>query len=148
SRKAKGVHVFVNGSPAKLDVRLDTLEGTLANDQPLRIGRRDEGLGFYGRIDEVRILQEALDEKAIGDWFWGERVRGILQRGAAGRDTHDADVLLDYYVPRFADPAAREARQRATTAAAALSDLRAAIPTALVMQEMAQPRVTRVLERG
>jgi hypothetical protein len=148
SRKAKGLRVFVDGSPAKLDVRLDTLEGTLANDQPLRIGRRDEGLGFYGRIDEVRIVQQALGEEAIGDWFWGERIRGILERAASSRDTNDADVLLDYYVTRFADPAARAARQRVKTAARALSDLRAAIPTALVMQEMAKPRVTRILERG
>jgi len=140
--------VFVDGSSTKLDVRLDTLEGTIANAQPLRIGRRDEGLGFYGRIDEVRIVQQALDEKAIGDWFWGERIHGILERDASGRDAHDADILLDYYVTRFADPAARAARQRVKTAARALSDLRAVIPTALVMQEMARPRVTRVLERG
>src|SRR5205085_7051617 len=94
------------------------------------------------------IVQQVLDEKAIGDWFWGEPIRGILERDAASRDTQDADILLDYYVTRFADPVARAARQRVKTAARALSDLRAAIPTALVMQEMARPRVTRVLERG
>src|SRR5262249_6484524 len=38
SRKAKGLGVFVDGSPAKLDVRLDTLDGTVANAEPLRIG--------------------------------------------------------------------------------------------------------------
>ncbi len=27
----------------------------LANDEPLRIGRRDAGLGFYGQLDELRI---------------------------------------------------------------------------------------------
>ena len=93
SRKAKGLGVFVDGSPAKLDVRLDTLEGTIANAQPLRIGRRDEGLGFYGRIDELRIVRQALDEKAIGDWFWGERIRGILERDAASRDTRLARYI-------------------------------------------------------
>jgi hypothetical protein len=148
SGKAKGLSVFVDGSPAQLDVRLDTLEGTIANTQPLRIGRRDEGLGFYGRIDEVRIVQQALDKKATRDWFWGERIRGILERDAPSRDTHDADLLLDYYVTRFADPVARATRQRVKTAARAQGELRAAIPTALVMQELARPRITRVLQRG
>lgn len=148
SRKAKGLRMFVNGAPAKLEVRVDTLDGSIANAQPLRIGRRDDGLGFYGRIDEVRIVQQALDEKTISNWFWAERIRGILERHAKNRDTHDADILLDYYVPRFADSAAQAARQRVKAAALALSELRAAIPTALVMQEMAKPRITRVLERG
>ncbi|MBM4067946.1 MAG: DUF1553 domain-containing protein [Planctomycetes bacterium] len=148
SHRAKGLRVFVDGLPAKIDIRSDTLEGTLVNAQPLRIGRRDDGLGFYGRIDEVRIVQQALDEKAISDWFWGERIRGILERDKASRDSHDADRLLDYYVPRFADAAAQAARQRVQAATRALNEARAAIPTALVMQEMAKPRITRVLERG
>ena len=48
-----------------LDVRLDTLGGTIANAEPLRIGRRDEGLGFYGRIDEVRTNWPFLRDRRI-----------------------------------------------------------------------------------
>lgn len=148
SRKATGLNVFVDGVRAKLDVRLDTLAGSIANAEPLRIGRRDDGLGFYGRIDEVRIVRQALDEKAVTAWHWAERLRGILEREASSRDSHDADILLDYYLKHFGDPSARAARERTRAVARAIADLRAAIPTALVMEEMSKPRVTRVLERG
>lgn len=148
SRKASGLQVFVDGAPAAFETRRDTLEGSLKNAEPLRIGRRDSGLGYYGLIDEVRIIQHGLDKQTVNDWFWGERIRGIVAVAAAKRSALQADVLLDYYVDRFADPMVRAARQRVKAAVQAETELRAAIPTALVMQEMDKPRVTHVLERG
>jgi hypothetical protein len=55
------LRIFFDGKPATLEVRRDSLEGGIANHEPLRIGRRDSGLGFYGLIDEVRIVPFALD---------------------------------------------------------------------------------------
>ena len=148
SRKASGLQVFVDGAPATFETRRDTLEGSLKNAEPLRIGRRDSGLGYYGLIDEVRIIQHCLDKQSVNDWFWGERIRGIVAVAAAKRSALQSDVLLDYYIDRFADPTVRTARQRVKAAIQAETELRAAIPTALVMQEMDKPRVTHVLERG
>jgi hypothetical protein len=57
-------------------------------------------------------------------------------------------MLLDYYVNRFAGPIVRAAHERAKDASLAVKDLRAAIPTVLVMKEMEKPRAAHVLERG
>jgi hypothetical protein len=148
SRKAAGLHVFFDGSPTALEVKRDTLDGTLANRQPLRIGRRDAGLGFYGLIDEVRILPRAVEEREVRGWFWGERIRGIVETPAEKRSAAEGDTLLDYYIDHFADEATQYARQRLKVAAAAEKALREAVPTALVMEEMEMPRAAHVLERG
>ncbi|MBL9093104.1 MAG: DUF1553 domain-containing protein [Planctomycetaceae bacterium] len=148
SRRAKGLHVYFDGRPTTLEVRRDTLDGTLANDEPLRVGRRDSGLGFYGRIDELRIVPEKLAPPAVAEWHRGERLRGIVETPAAKRAAADSDRLLDDYLEHFGDAETRRARLRMTSAARAEATLRAAVPTALVMQEMEQPRPTHVLERG
>jgi uncharacterized protein DUF1553/uncharacterized protein DUF1549/cytochrome c/concanavalin A-like lectin/glucanase superfamily protein len=148
SRKAAGLRVFFDGQATTLEVKRDTLSGTLANRQLLRIGRRDSGLGFYGLIDEVRIVRQAVDENDVRDWFFGERVRGILETPAAKRSAADADELLDYYIDHFADEPTQQLRRRVKRAADAEKALRESIPTVLVMQELDEPRATHVLVRG
>lgn len=148
SQRAQGLRVFIDGKLAALEVRRDTLDGSIANREPLRIGRRDANLGFYGLIDEVRVVQRALDEKAAQDWFWGERIRGIIETPSAKRHARDAEVLLDYYVDHFADAPVQTARRAVKKAAQAEKDLRESVPTVLVMQEMEKPRTAHLLERG
>ncbi len=148
SRKASGLRVFMDGKLATLEVRRDTLDGSIVNHEPLRIGRRDANLGFYGMIDEVRIAQRSLDDRAAQDWFWGERIRGIVDTPSAKRQVLDAEVLLDYYIDYFADAKTQTARSAVKKTAQTEKDLREAIPTVLVMQEMEKPRTAHVLERG
>ncbi|MCA9071927.1 MAG: DUF1553 domain-containing protein [Planctomycetaceae bacterium] len=124
------------------------MRGTLANREPLRIGQRDSGLGFYGSIDEVRLLKRVLNETDVHEWFWSERIRGIIETPVANRSSLDSSTLLDYYINRFGDEKVQEARQRLKIATRAEKILRDAIPTVLVMQEMATPRITHILERG
>lgn len=148
SRFSSGLRVFLDGSPAKVEGRRDTLSGTIANAEPLRIGRRDSGLGCYGLIDELRIVPDILNEATVSAWYWGERIRGILAVPVADRREADAETLLDYFVERYASPEALAARQRAKSAKRAEHELRSSIPSVLVMQEQDQPRKTHVLQRG
>lgn len=148
SKKAAGLRIFFDGKPTTLEVRRDSLVGSIANQEPLRIGRRDSGLGFYGLIDEVRIVTFALASQAVNDWFWGERICGIIETDPAKRHATESETLLDYYIDRFADASAQKARKALHSAQKAEKALREAIPTTLVMQEMDKPRAAHVLERG
>ncbi len=148
TQKAAGLRVHFDGNPTKLEIKRDTLNGSLANRQPLRIGRRDSGLGFYGAIDEVCLVSGALKDREVLEWYGGERIRGIVKTPAEKRSAADSDTLLDYYIDHFAGAAIKQARQRVRRAVEAEKTVRASIPTALVMQEMEQPRTTHVLERG
>lgn len=147
-QQAKGLSVYLDGSLATFEVRRDSLDGSIKNQEPLRIGRRDSGLGFYGLIDEVRLLPLALDSNAVRDWFWGERIGGIVEREVAKRSTLDNEVLLDYFVEHCADESTRRSRAAVTSTRQAEKAIRDAIPTTLVMQEMDKPRPAHVLIRG
>ncbi len=148
SGKAAGLRVMLDGQVQAVEVMRDRLSGSIATAQPLCIGRRDSGLGFYGMLDELRILQRVMSEREVNDWFWGERIRGVIAREPAKRPSNEVDLLLDYYVEYHAESSVRMARQRMKQTAQEVQKLREAIPTTLVMQEMASPRTTAVLERG
>lgn len=148
SRLATGVRVFVDGDAVSLDIRRDALTNTLIIRQPLRIGRRDGGLGYYGLLDEITMVSRTLTPDAIANWKRGERLRGILETPPEKRPARDTEVLLDDYIDHQAEPAARTARDAVRQARAAEQQLKASIPVALVMDELPQRRPTRVLERG
>jgi hypothetical protein len=127
-------------------VQRDSLNGSIANHEPLRIGRRDSGLGFYGMLDELRVLQRAVEPGEVRGWFWGERLRGIIS--GKKRSPSDQELLLGYYVDHHADSTTRTAFQNVQWAKRAQQTLRDSIPTTLVMQDMSKPRKTAVLMRG
>ena len=148
SGKAAGLRVFADGLEIPFTVVRDSLRGPITNDEPFRVGRRDSGLGFYGQLDEVRILDRATTPATAREWFWSERLRGILPVAAEKRDARQKKLVLDCYVERHGDPATRDARQRAEDAREAEEGFRATLPKTLVMQEVAKPRTTHVLKRG
>ncbi len=148
SQRASGLRVYVDGAPMPLEVSRDSLSGSLVNSEPLRIARRDSGLGFYGLLDEVRILQRELDEPSVLNWFWGERIRGVLSTAAPERSAEDSAALLDYFITHHGDAEAKAARQRVKTTIDSERRLRESIPSVLVMQEEDPPRTTHMLLRG
>jgi len=148
SRRASGLRVLVDGEDMPLEVRRDRLTGTIANREPLRLGRRDSGLGFYGHLDEVRIVPSEVEEKVVRDWGRGERLGGILARPAEKRSERDREILLDDFIGHHAGDDVRRARARLKTAVAGEKALLEEIPTVLVMEEMKTPRPAHVLERG
>jgi hypothetical protein len=148
SRKAAGLKVFLNGKLASLNILNDTLDDSIANTEPLRIGRRDSGLGFYGQLDELRVLQRTTTSEEAESWFWSERLRGIIAQPTAKRSSADATLLQDYFVDHHADATTKEAHLRVQKAKQAETALRESIPTTLVMQEMDKPRTAHVLTRG
>ena len=146
SKKAVGLRVFFDGAPTTLEVRRDTLLHTTNNNEPLLIGRRDDNLGFYGMLDEVRLLQSEAAE--VTERFWSERISGILEKKAAARSASDQENLLDYYLTHHGAEFERKARERLKLAQSKVKTAAEAVPTVLVMAEMTKPRATRVLDRG
>ena len=157
SRAAAGMRVLINGVSSDLTVQRDTLNRVVrgsstpqscANQEPLRIGRRDSGLGYYGVLDELHIVQRVLPPDRVSAWYRGERLRGILATDTAARNDIERAFLLDDYITHNTGDAIKAARQRLRQAAEAERTFRSTIPTTLVMQDQATPRTTRVLVRG
>ena len=148
SQSADGVNVFIDGRLVGVDVRRDALSGSLANHELLKIGRRDSGLGYYGLLDELRIVQQSLSDKAIADWFQGERLRGIIETSAVSRSSKDTDILQHHFIQQHGNAETKASLQRMKKAQQEERAMRASIPSTLVMQELPSPRETHLLQRG
>ena len=148
SRKASGLRVFADGLEIPLTVVRDTLQGPIHNAEPFRIGRRDSGLGFYGQLDELRIISRTMTPETAREWFWSERLRAVLPLAGDKRDARQTKLVLDCFVERHGDAALRDARQRAEDAREAEEEFRAKLPKTLVMQDVSSGRKTHVLKRG
>ena len=148
SGKAAGVHVYVDGVDAPLNVARDSLTGPISNGQPLRIGRRDNGLGYYGHLDELRLFRRTIGADNAKAWYWSDRLRGILAIAPEKRDAKQKELLLDYYVDHHTDAATRTAHDAVSVARQAEEKFRAQLPKTLVMQEMPTARTAHLLKRG
>ncbi len=148
SRLAAGLQIYIDGQLARVEIRRDSLFGSTNNAEPLRIGRRDSGLGYYGAIDEVRILQRSLSEQNVADWFQADRIRGIVETDSKIRSGQDVELLQDYFISQHGDQSLQSARELVKKTQQTERDFRDSIPTTLVMQELAEPRKTHVLLRG
>jgi hypothetical protein len=148
SGKAAGVGVYIDGERAPLNIVRDALSGPFDTSEPLRIGRRDSGLGFYGQLDELRLLERAVNEKEAKAWYWSDRLHGPLELAAGKRDARQTQYLLDYYVTHHGNSAAREAHATVLAARGAETAFRDQLPKALVMQELPEARPAYVLKRG
>ncbi len=148
SRSATGVRIFVDGVAVETYAKRDALSGSIRNHRPLLIGRRDSGLGYYGQLDELRILQRTFDAPEVADWFYAERIRGVVESPAASRGWRESDALQDYYIEKFNDEATQAARENLKAAQQEEQSFRESIPTTLVMEEKLEPRTTHVLLRG
>jgi hypothetical protein len=148
SKSAAGLKLFLDGHPLDLRIDRDSLKSSVQNDRPLLIGRRDSGLGYYGQMDELRILHQALNPQAIEDWYHGEQIHGILERPTDARSARDSETLMDFYIARHTNEKTRAARSHVKEALETEIRFRNSIPSTLVMEELPQPRETHVLIRG
>ena len=157
SRAAAGMRILIDGTPADLAVQQDTLghigrghssPQSCTNQEPLRIGRRDSGLGYYGVLDELHVMQHVTSPNLVSAWHRGERLRGILATDVAERNDFERAFLLDDYIAHNTGKHVRAAQQRLRQAVETERTFRSTIPTTLVMQDLPTPRTTHVLVRG
>jgi hypothetical protein len=148
SRKAAGLKVYLDGASVPLNVLRDTLSGSIENNEPWRVGRRDSGLGYYGQLDELRLLRRAIAPAEAEAWFWSDRLRGALTLEPEKRDERQKRFLVDYYVSRHGSGPIRDAHLAAVAARRAESAYRAKLPKTLVMYELPEPRTAHILKRG
>ncbi|MCO6455513.1 MAG: DUF1553 domain-containing protein, partial [Pirellulaceae bacterium] len=148
SRQGAGLRLTIDGHPATLDIQRDTLTGSVQSDEPLRIGRRDAGLGYEGLLDEFCLLPRAVSGEQSTGWADSQRLRGLVAQPSGERTTGERQWLRDYYLRRHAPPETRDAWQRWQQADQRLRTAEAAVPATLVMQERTERRSTRILVRG
>ncbi len=148
SSTAAGLKVYVDGKPSEVDVRRDSLTGSVASTEPWRIGWKGTGIGFEGSIDEVRLLDRVLSPDEIGALHWSEFLEGTLATAKSSRTKAQAEKLRSYYISKYASPDVKALSEQAAAAREGEDSVRRAILSVSVMQEMDKARDTHVLLRG
>ena len=142
SSRANGLHIYVDGKPAAVDVVRDKLyKGT--GIHTLVFGQRFRDRGFKGgRIDDLALFSHEATPLEIGQLFDGHALEDALSQPLL----HEAD-LRRYYLSAIDDATRKNtmelAKQRERMVNA--EDASFEVP---VMEEMPTPRPTYLLARG
>ncbi|HYO81104.1 MAG TPA: DUF1553 domain-containing protein, partial [Bryobacteraceae bacterium] len=149
SGKASGLKIYVDGSPAEVEVLSDTLSGPVETTAELLIGARESEIKpFSGALDDLRIYARALSVDEIGASGVHYAPRAILSGISGKPTTAEEDRLRVYYLRHIAPPDV----QRTWTQLGHLKEkstvLQKQILTTMVMNEMEKPRDTFILARG
>lgn len=146
SRTADGIKAYLNGEPLVLDVRHNFLNQTFATQEPFRIGAgRSE---FRGDIDDVCIYDRVLTTDEVAIIALPQSIAAILDTDPHRRSMAQAKKLRRYFIEHHAAADVRAAYERLTALQRQRHTFYQALPTVMVMQEMRQPRETRILLRG
>ena len=147
SSKGEGLKLYVDGQRQEVEITNNLLTATTITTKPLRIGRRTPGAPFKGMIDDVRIYDSELSPEEVLNLAGSDALSDLLVMAPEKRTADQNLTIVKAYLKRF-DPDF----QSTTVARADLDkqrlDLEKSVPSAMVMQEMPQPRTTYYLKRG
>ena len=148
SSKAKGLHIYVDGKPADLDVTHDKLTDTIqATTAPFTIGRRTPGAPFKGLIDDVRVYDRELSAQDVAALANEDTFKQLLATPEDKRaDAQKAQIAAHYF--DNIDAPYKALTAELNTWKQKQAELEKAIPTTMVMSEMAKPRDSFILLRG
>lgn len=168
--KAAGVRVFIDGRPAPTETLDDKLTGSIFpvsgkvgfphdEKRTVRAARSYRAFGgdfgiYRGALDDVQFFQEALTDLEVAALFDQYRdgssakfqnvsTAGHLNKPSAA----ESDAAFEHWLKR-SHQGWQDADQAYRKALAARIKEFTATPKIMVMQEMPQPRETRILERG
>ncbi len=146
SSKASGIRLFINGRSRDLETEKDTLNASITNSEPLRIGARHAKSDFTGLISHVRLFDHASSIAEVRtlalEGYWP-----LISKSRGKRTDPERAEIARFYKEVFAFDLMR-AESALATAKRERDAIFAAIPTTMIMEEMNPPRETFVLVRG
>jgi hypothetical protein len=152
SSLASGAHIFLDGVEVSLEVIRDKLSGDITYDRekqpPLLIGHRFRDTGFKGgRVDEFKIFDRELAPLEAAH-LAGRTTLMDTWAVPTKRLTAEQRQDLKRFFLLSAAPEVR--RVRAELATIRREQIKAfdAVPEVMVMEELPQPRLAFVLNRG
>lgn len=150
SGKAAGLTVYVNGSPAEVEVVRDSLSGPIVNSAELLIGAKEpDAKAFGGSLDDLRFYSRALPAAELKDTAVEYPVQAMLSGVGGKLSKQEEDRLKDYYLRYVADPYFRKLYTELRDDRESLPRLNKQVLNTMVMSELEKkPRKTFVLARG
>jgi hypothetical protein len=148
SGKAAGVRIYVDGRPEPFETLKDSLTGSIGNPASLQIGAKQPLGPYKGQMDDLRIYSRMLQAAEIEAVAVHEPARATLRILEKKRSKDQRDRLREYFLTYAAPELMQKLHAELKVLTARKERLDDAIPTAMVMNELAKPRETFVLGRG
>ena len=133
--------LYINGALEPTDVVANHL-----NSSPYSANFEIES--YKGQIDDLRFYSQTLSLAEIATLATHEASRSILETAPNRRSKEQSARLRDYFLTNAAPDELRTAWADTKRLKTEQADLDEAIPTSMVMTEMAKPRETAILGRG
>lgn len=151
SSRAAGLHLYLNGEPAPVEVVRDGLwrDFTYGGDEPeLAVGFRFRDNGFKGgKVDELRFFHRELTRLEVAELAGLPRMRQTLATPEAELTSAQRSELEEYFL-QTSETNTLAASKELTRLRQEQNKLIESIPDLMVMQEMDQPKKAFLLKRG
>jgi hypothetical protein len=150
SSRAAGVHIYLNGALAELEIVRDGLfkDITYGGEPDLALGYRFRDNGFKGgAIDEFQVFSRAITRVEAGQLAGQETLTAAWAVPADKLSDVQRQGLFEFFFSTAYAPA-NALRESLLAVRREHNSLVTPIPEAMVMEELPNPKPTHVLKRG
>jgi hypothetical protein len=147
TKKAAGVHVYVNGKQQPTGVQADSLTGSIRTTVPFKIGQRNKTSPLSGAtIQDVRLYARHLTDGEIAS-LARSALSAVVAAPPEKRSKADVDSLYEWWLTTF-DKKYQELTKKQEALTREQADIVARSTTGYVMQEKPDAPIAFVLNRG
>jgi len=148
SGRAAGVKVYVDGKPKAVEVKDESLTGSIRTAAPLTVGRRTPGARFDGVMEQdLRIYGRALAPGEVAALAGSTRAGWLASRPMAARTPAEADELFGWWLANL-DAESPALGRRLADLEREQTEVRNRGTVGYVMQERGGTASAFVLNRG
>lgn len=145
SGQAAGISVTVNRQPVDLQIARDTLSGTIAVDQPARLGGHPTTSAFNGAMARFHWFDRALTSDEL-ERLYADDLAGLAETGLGALPEVRQNLLREFVTAQdVALIAQRDALAKLKEEKAAYEKQ---IATVMILKDRETPRETFLLARG
>lgn len=141
------IAVFVNGLRVPTSPTDDSSQSDVASKASFTVGSNETGRSFRGKLDELRVFTRELTDHEIAILAGGDPIRDILAVAPNERTPEQAYRLKRHYLEQV-DARYRDKKRELDANHRSITELKAALPTTMVMQDLVERRPTYVLNNG
>ncbi|HEY5313141.1 MAG TPA: DUF1553 domain-containing protein, partial [Pirellulales bacterium] len=147
SGKLSGLKLYVGGKELDTYSTGEKLAASIQADRPVEVGRRAGKPNFQGSLDDLRFYNRALSEVEVAQVAGYADVLDALALKPEKRTPQQRELLHGYYFAQH-DGLARQLNAQLADVRRQEQSLLESTPTAMVMQDLPQPRETFMHLRG
>ena len=148
SGTAAGIVIYLDGRPVPVEIKADSLNGSIHTSQPFRIGRSSSSAPFIGSLDDVRIYNRQLKPEEARLLAESQFLASVLAASPEERSAQVREQLRALFLSRQDRRNWQTLIEQAEAAARRAAEFAGSAPTTMVMRDLPEPRKTFLLKRG